>query len=168
MPHLGRPFPRLVEYWVPPGWFWPNFLPWRYLNSFRPAVSGIWSFLPVEDALLSLPGVSSSDRQTVSWETTFLDGLDHHKIVVTASYDRSDTFHELHWDALWTMNSVDQATAGASERFDLQATVPGAYTTAIDLTTGLPCDPPFIVTLEADYSTGGSPFPNPTGGPPPP
>lgn len=166
MPHVGRPFPRLVEYWVPPGWFYPSFLPWKYISSYVPAISGVWSFLPIRNDLLSGAGVSSPDRQTVSWKNIFNDGIFHHTMTLTASFHPTDTLHELHWDLLWNVNGVDLATASYTCRQDLQPTAPGAYTDALDLVTGLPCDPPFVTTIEADYATGGTPFPHPTGGGP--
>ncbi len=167
MPHLGRQYPYLVEFWAGNGWYWPNYLPWKYIADFHPGVSGIWSFLGDALNIVSDPGIPSSDRATVSWVFTFDDTNGHNVMTLTASFHRDDPAHELQWVLLWNLDGLDFATAYTDANFDSQVPSPGAWSEGTDIATGLPCDPPGGHTGVADYDQGGTPFPHPTGGPPP-
>ncbi len=164
MPHLGRRYPYLVEYWAGRGWFWPNFLPWKYLASFRPGLDGIWSTILDAEGIVSEAGVPSTDFSTVSWTSSFDDDNGHNVMTLVASFHPDDVDRELQWVLTWSLNGVDVATAETDVPFASQFNIPGSWLSGVDLSTGLPCNPPGGATIQATYAEGGTPFPHPTGG----
>jgi len=166
MPHLGRQYPFLPEYWAGNTWFWPNFLPWKYYCDFHPAVSGAWTQLPDQIGLISEPGTLLGDGRTAEWRWSFYSSGKHYVLTLNALGDMSATDHELHWHIMMNIDGSDIAEADAFVRFSVQSPSPGGYTEAQDIVLLEPCDPPAIYTREATYAEGGSPFPHPTGGGP--
>jgi len=167
MPHLGRPYPYLPNFWAGEGWFWPYYLAWKYLITLRAAPTGPWSEIPEEITLVSDEGVCSSDCKTASWKIQWGAESPVFTFTMTASFHRDDVDHELHWDGLLQKDLVDFATCSTTIRFVIAVPVPDVWADATELPSGFPCWPPGGFVDVADYATGGTPFPHPTGGPPP-
>jgi len=166
MPHLGRQYPFLPEYWAGNTWFWPHFLPWKYYCDFHPALSGPWSDLPDKIAMISAPGILLPDGKTARWTWDFDDSGFHYHLQTDALGDMAETDHELRWLTSLFIDGIGWAESTATVKFSVQSPSPGGYTEGFDPGTGLPCDPAVIYTREATYAEGGSPFPHPTGGGP--
>ncbi len=168
MPHLGRESPYLPQYWAGEGWFWPHFLPWKYKVTLYPAFSGPFLHLPEKHDLITDPGECPPDCKTASWRLAFEEGIHDHVLTITASYHRDELAQELQWYLLWNLDGVDFASALSWVPVYTGSNSPAGWFEGTDLILGGPCDPPGGNTLVALYSEGGSPFPHPTGGPPPP
>lgn len=167
MPHIGRRYPFHPTYWATEAWFWPGRLPWKYHGEKNLDDEPPWDAIPAGWTGISDVGVPSTDAKIIVYTFNFVvpDGDCTVKLTLKKLVDPPDTFAYCLLQCFLggsefifseSKDSYEQRTANLGT-FGDGTTVPG----------GLPVDPPSFFFRPATYDEGGTPFPHPTGGPPP-
>lgn len=156
--HKGRTYPFLPRYWATEAWFWPGFVPWRFLLHTTGPLTPPWNAIPTGIDLLSDAGDSSTNIKQPAWAfdashdgfTCLLDLVLDKITDITGSYARWRLFISNGgpaWAVGIALQPYPQYVVNLP-RFDFSLPTP-PYTSPAG---------PLISVRPATYAEGGSPW----------
>lgn len=165
MPHIGRNYPYLPEYWATEAWFWPGFVPWKLVASFDDTIILPWFRLTLGWTGVSQVYSLTDDCKEVTYQfpLTLRNGDDGYLLVRLRKVTISSV-NKAEWYMVVIDDGVPFAEGYAWQPFPQRVVYVDTWDVGHDLPSGTDCLPPPLTIRPATYEEGGSPFPDDDGG----
>jgi hypothetical protein len=159
MPHNGRHYPFLPQYWAGRAWFWPGFVPWKLHGQTVGVLLPPWDAIGSGWSGLSSPGVPSTDRSECYWDFAGAGPPPWSFRITLRRSGLLPALWQAEWEAVMPSTGLPSADAIADQVYPQTTVFLPAFASFVGFPPYNSGIGPNLSFRPASYAEGGSPYP---------